>query len=395
MTRCDILARYSEDPKNLTRTFLTLPFKDVHNEVTNWMKEAGMEVKVDAIGNIIGHYRGKRKEVPRFLIGSHLDTVRNAGKYDGMLGVLVGIAVVKALQGKKLPFALDVIGFSEEEGVRFGATYFGSQTITGSFDPHQLDLRDRNGISMREAIERFGLDPDQIMASSYDKKQTLGYAEVHIEQGPVLESLNQPIGIAEAIIGQSKLELSFVGKAGHAGTAPMHLRQDALTGAAEFVLAVEHYAKKTEGLVATVGKLETRPGASNVIPGEASLSLDVRHKDEKVRADAVVTLLSKAQVIASERGLKFYHKTLLDAPTAPMSKTFTNLLVSRSKAPCMVSGAGHDAAIMSHFTQSILMFVRSPGGISHHPHETVLAKDVAVAIETLKTFLESLEEAYV
>ncbi|MCA9839703.1 MAG: allantoate amidohydrolase [Trueperaceae bacterium] len=395
MARCDILARYSEDPKALTRTFLTLPFKDVHADVSAWMQEAGMEVKVDAIGNIIGHYKGKRKDVPRFLIGSHLDTVRNAGKYDGMLGVLVGIAVVKALKGKKLPFALDVIGFSEEEGVRFGATYFGSQTLTGSFDPHQLDLRDRNGISMREAIERFGLNPDEIASAKYDKKQTLGYAEVHIEQGPVLESLNQPLGIAEAIIGQSKLELSFVGKAGHAGTAPMHLRKDALTGAAEFVLSVESFARKTEGLVATVGKLETRPGASNVIPGEVALSLDVRHKNDKVRADAVTTLLGKAQVIASERELKLYHKQLLDAPTAPMNKTFTNLLLSQSKAPRMVSGAGHDASVMSHFTQSVLIFVRSPGGISHHPHETVLGKDVAAAIATLKSFLESLEEAYV
>jgi allantoate deiminase len=395
MARCDVLARYSEDPSNLTRTFLTLPFKDVHADVSRWMEAAGMSVRIDAVGNIVGHYSAKKDHAPVFMLGSHLDTVRNAGKYDGMLGVLLGIAVIEALGGVKLPFALDVIGFSEEEGVRFGSTYFGSQAVTGTFDVHQLSLRDRNGISMREAIERFGLDPDKIDEAKYAKKQLLGYAEVHIEQGPVLESLDKPLGIAEAIIGQSKLELSFVGKAGHAGTSPMHLRKDALTGAAEFVLSVEAFAKKTTGLVATVGKCETKPGASNVIPGEVLLSLDVRHKDEKVRADAVTSLLSKAQVIAAERDLKLYHKTLLDAPTAWMSKTFTNLLLAQSQAPKMVSGAGHDAAIMSHFTQSVLMFVRSPGGISHHPHETVKLEDVAVAIETLKTFLLGLEVAYV
>jgi len=395
MLRCDALAKHSEDENQLTRTYLSAPFKAVHKEVKSWMKQAGMTVRIDNVGNIIGHYEGQQKDAPVFMIGSHLDTVRNAGKYDGMLGVLLGIAVVKALNGKKLPFGIAVIGFSEEEGVRFGATYFGSQGVTGSFNKAQLELKDADGISMYDAIKHFGLNPDKIASCIYPKKDLLGYLEVHIEQGPVLASLDKAIGIAEAIVGQSKLELNFVGKAGHAGTSPMHLRQDALVAAAAFVVAVESYAKQTEGLVATVGKLEAKPGASNVIAGEASLSLDIRHKDESVRADAVTALLSKAHVIAADRELKLYHKTLLDAETAWMSKTYTNLLLKNANAPRMVSGAGHDAAIMSHYTQSALMFVRSPNGISHNPLETVLEEDVNQALNAVGKFLEQLELAYV
>ena len=395
MTRCDSLARHSEDPNCLTRTFLAPPMKDVHKDVQTWMEAAGMSVRVDAIGNIVGRYAASREDAPVFLIGSHLDTVRNAGKYDGMLGVLLGIAIVKSLEAKPLPFSLDVVGFSEEEGVRFGATYFGSEAITGKFDEKQLDLRDQNGMSMREVITQFGLKPSNIAEAAYDPKRVLGYLEVHIEQGPVLESLDKPVGIAEAIIGQSKLELSFVGRAGHAGTSPMHLRHDALVAAAEFILVVEAYAKKTPELVATVGKCEAKPGASNVIPGETLLSLDIRHKDEKVRADAVVSLLSKAQIIATERRLKLYHKTLVDVPTAWMNKAYTNLLLKGSDAPRMVSGAGHDASVMSAFTQTALVFVRSPEGISHNPKESVLVDDVAVALDRVLGFLRDLEQTYV
>ena len=396
MRRCDVLATFSEDEHQLTRTFLSAPMKRVHSKVSAWMRQAGMRVRVDAIGNIIGHYPADnpQKDTPVFMMGSHLDTVRNAGKYDGMLGVLAGIAVVEALQGKRLPFGVEVIGFSEEEGVRFGATYFGSQAITGTFNEDTLALTDSEGVSMRETICAFKLNPNNIQKCAYDKKQLIGFAELHIEQGPVLESLKQPLGVVEAIIGQSRAIFTFRGNAGHAGTTPMHLRRDALTAAAAFILSVEAYAKKTPDLVATVGKLTCSPNATNVIPGEVSLMLDVRHKDDKVRRDAVTALSAKAQVIAAERDLNLHFQVLLDAETTWLSQAFTKLLARRNNAPLMVSGAGHDSVIMSAFTPTTLLFIRSPGGLSHHPDESVYETDVAVAIRALSDLIEQLELSY-
>jgi allantoate deiminase len=393
LERCETLARYSETPGQLTRSFLSLPFKDVHRDVGNWMAAAGLTVHTDAIGNLIGRSRAPRSDAPIFIIGSHLDTVRNAGKYDGVLGVLVGIAVCELLRQETLPFQLEVVGFSDEEGVRFGATYFGSQALTGTFPIEQLMLTDQNGVSLRDAIMTYGLNPDDIPRAAHPPKQVMGYAEVHIEQGPVLESLNAPIGIAEAIIGQSKLELTFFGKAGHAGTTPMHLRQDALVAAAAFVTAVAAVATAQPGLVATVGRLECLPGASNVIPGEVRLTLDVRHKDDARRETVVRQLLETARQLAAEHQLTVQSRTVLSEATSWMSRAYTERLLTLSGAPSLVSGAGHDASVMSRFTQSALIFVRSPGGVSHHPDEAVMPGDVAVAISTLANFLRHLAVA--
>ena len=392
MRRCDELASCSEDPDQLIRTYLSGAMKKAHGLVSGWMEQAGMRVRTDAVGNLIGTLPGAEDGAPRFLVGSHLDTVRNAGRYDGMLGVLLGIALAKRF--KSLPFALEVIGFADEEGVRFGATYFGSRAVSGQFDMSALDLRDKSGKTMREIIRDFGLDPAGIPAAAYQPKDLLGFLEVHIEQGPVLEQLDTPVGVVEAINGQSKLRFSFAGQAGHAGTTPMDLRRDALAGAAAFVLEAEAQASATNGLVATVGSLSVTPGASNVIPGEVALSLDVRHKDDLLRQQAVKQLLGRAQVIASERGLRHHYTVLLEEPTAWLSKAFVKLLSRASNLPVLTSGAGHDCAVMSAFTPSALLFVRSPGGLSHHPDETVLELDVAAALDVMQGFLKRLEESY-
>ena len=253
LARCDALAGYTEEPGMITRPFPSEAMRGVHACLRSWMEAAGMTVNRDAAGNMIGHYPGADEKARTFLIGSHLDTVPNAGKYDGILGVLLGVAAMQALQAKRLPFAVDVVAFCEEEGIRFRTPYFGSLALSGRFDAKLLERTDAAGISLSDALRSFGLDPARIHEAAYSANKALGYLEVHIEQGPVLESRNLPLGIVEAIVGQSRLWLHFEGKAGHAGTQPMDLRHDALTAAAEFLLAVEQQARSVEGLRATVG----------------------------------------------------------------------------------------------------------------------------------------------
>ena len=392
LERCDTLATFSETLYNLTRLFLSQPMHDVHKTVRTWMEEAGMQVRVDAIGNIIGHYAAKTENAKTLLIGSHLDTVKNAGKYDGMLGVIVGIAAVKALAGERLTFAVDVIGFSEEEGVRYGKPFFGSKAIIGDFENAWLELLDENQLNLREAIQTFGLNPDDISKAAYHKENVLGYLEVHIEQGPKLASLNQPLGIVSALVGATRASLTFTGKAGHAGTTPMELRQDALAGAAQFVLEAERYAKTLDGLVATVGQISASPGAINVIPGEVTLSLDVRHSENAVRLRAVEHLKHNAVEIGRSRHLQCAYQELLDQPAVPLDKAFRNTLEQVTKAPELVSGAGHDAMVLAPFTPSAMLFVRSPNGISHHPDEIVLEDDIAAALEAVVNFLHELSK---
>jgi allantoate deiminase len=390
LERCDTLSTFSESPGNLTRLFLSPPMHDVHKAVRGWMEEAEMRVHTDAIGNIIGHYPAQVEDAKTLLIGSHLDTVKNAGKYDGMLGVLMGIAAVKALGGERLPFAVDVIGFSEEEGVRFGKPFFGSRAVIGEFEENWLELTDSSGLTLREAIQTFGLNPAEISRAAYSKESVLGYLELHIEQGPKLATLEQPLGIVSALVGATRASLTFTGKAGHAGTTPMDLRQDALAGAAEVVLGTERYAKSVDGLVATVGQISIQPGAINVIPGEVIISLDIRHGEDSVRHQAVEYLKKKATEIAAARNLQVCYKELLDQPAVPMDTRFRSLLKQVTNTPELVSGAGHDAMILAPFTPSAMLFVRSPNGISHHPDEMVLEEDVAAGLEAVVNFLYEL-----
>ncbi len=391
MQRCETLAQFTETPGFLTRTFLSPPMRDVHQMMQAWMEQAGMLVHIDAVGNIIGRKVSKYKAAKVLILGSHLDTVKNAGKYDGMLGVLVGLAVAEALQENELPFHLDIIGFSEEEGVRFGVPFIGSKAVAGSFDKAMLELTDASDITVKEAIRAYGLNPRDIAKAAYKPEEVLGYLEVHIEQGPRLAADDQPLGIVTAIVGASRAKLSFTGQAGHAGTSPMNLRRDALSGAAEFILFVESYAKSVVDLVATVGRIEAKPGAGNVIAGQVEISLDVRHIQDTVRHKAIQDLKEKANMLTKQRGLELSWQDLMDQVAVPMSEEFINQLQTvNPDLPLLSSGAGHDAMIMASLAPSVMVFIRSPNGISHHPDEIVFASDVAQGLEVLIGFIQNI-----
>ena len=392
MTRCDALARFSEDEGALTRTFLSEPVHETLAAMRGWMEEADLSVRVDAVGNIVGRREARDKNAPVLLVGSHLDTVRDAGRYDGMLGVLLGIAAAEVLRDEAFPFHLEIIGFSEEEGVRFGVPFLGSRAVTGTFDKRMLELRDENGVSVAEAISNFGLNPAEIPEAAYDPEKLLGFVEVHIEQGPHLEALNRPLGVVNAVAGATRARVTFTGQAGHAGTTPMALRRDALAGAATFVLEVERYANGVPGLVGTVGQIAASPGAPNVIPGAATLTLDVRHAEDEVRLEAAKVLQAKAAEVAGARGLSTDWQELMNQAAVPLDLSFQTKLKEAAgvDAPLMPSGAGHDAMVMAPFTKTGLLFVRSPNGVSHNPAETVLAEDVAAALEALVNFTRGL-----
>ncbi|MCX7782195.1 MAG: allantoate amidohydrolase, partial [Meiothermus sp.] len=381
-----------------TRTFLSPPMWEVHEALTGWMLELGMTVRTDAVGNLIGHYPGPHPEAPLFLMGSHVDTVRDAGPYDGPLGGVLALALVKGLEGRRLPFAIEVMAFSEEEGVRYGVPFLGSKAVAGQFEPSFLALRDAEGRTVEEAIRAFGLEPVQIPQAAYAGARVKGYLEFHIEQGPVLEALGYPLGIVEAIAGQSRLEVAFRGKAGHAGTTPMHLRRDALAGAAEWMTLVEREAREEPGLVATVGLISALPGAANVIPGEVQMSLDVRHQYDEVRSLAVANLITRAQQVAQRRGLELAYQTRYEQPAVPCHPGLSDLLAQSVEAQGypvhrLVSGAGHDAMIMASLCPSTMLFLRSPGGLSHHPDESVWPEDVEAALRVGLNFLERLAES--
>ncbi|MDQ6632453.1 MAG: allantoate amidohydrolase [Verrucomicrobiota bacterium] len=397
MQRIEALGKISEEPHRLTRTFCSPAMRRAHDLVASWMRETGMTVREDAIGNLIGHYPANKSDAKIFLLGSHLDTVRDAGKFDGPLGVLIALACVQELHQKKirLPFAIEVVGFADEEGVRYQAAYLGSKVLAGNFDAKDLKRIDANGISMSEAIQKFGGSPAQIKNSRLNPKQILGYAEVHIEQGPVLEKENLAIGIVTAIAGQTRVQINFAGCAGHAGTTPMNLRKDALCAAAEFVLSIESYAKKISGLVATVGQIEAKPGASNVIPADVNLTLDVRHQNDSTRKTAHENLNKSAQQIAQKRGLKTDWQLVQEIAAVPCSTQLSDLLAkaakkNQSRLLKLPSGAGHDAAVISKITPVAMLFVRCKSGLSHHPDESVKVEDVQIAIAVMNEFLEVL-----
>jgi len=341
-------------------------------------------------------YAAAKPDAPRLMIGSHLDTVPNAGAYDGVLGVVLPIALLGALNGRKLPFAIEVVGLSEEEGVRFSTPFIGSRALVGSLDEDVLRRRDAQGISIRKAIEDYGLNPAEIaQAAMQDQDNVLGYVEFHIEQGPVLENAGRPLGVVEAIAGQSRMEFTFVGQANHAGTTPMNLRHDALAAAAEWIGAVEQRALSTPGLVATVGAIQAKPGATNVIAGETRLSLDVRQQHVEARTAAVDYLVQLAEDVATRRGLKVRWNVLMDQRAVPMDPFLVSQVEKAvSKAGCepyrMVSGAGHDAMILAEKVPAAMIFLRTPGGISHDPAESVEVGDVAKAIDCGLHLLEQL-----
>jgi len=397
MERIDALARISEEPDRLTRTFCSPAMRQANDLVGGWMREAGMTVSEDAVGNLIGRYSGQDERAKTFILGSHLDTVRDAGKYDGPLGVLVAIACVQHLHEQKirLPFTLEVAGFADEEGVRYQTTYLGSKAMAGTFKEQDLARFDAHGVTMSEAIRAFGGSPDHLKSARRDPQQLLGYAEVHIEQGPVLEKKYQPVGVVTAIAGQTRIRARFIGQAGHAGTTPMTLRRDALAAAAQFITAVESCANGQPGLVATVGQIEALPGASNVIPGKVILSVDVRHAQDHTRQNACARLQELAAQIGEKRGVPVDWEVLHDVQSVPCSHELSALLAKAARQHLMevtelASGAGHDAAVMGDIMPVAMLFVRCKGGISHHPDESVTTEDVGVAIAVMNDFLQLL-----
>ena len=395
---CSRIAACTETPGRVTRTFLSEPMHAVHALLREEMEGLGMEVRVDAIGNLRGVYAG-REDGQRLLVGSHVDTVPDAGAFDGVLGVAVGLALVRSLGGRKLAYGVELIAFSEEEGVRFKLPFLGSRALIGELGAEEMARVDAEGCSVAEAVRAFGLDPGEMASSGIDAAEYLGFLEVHIEQGPVLEEMGLPVGVVEAIAGQTRMQVSFAGKANHAGTTPMGMRRDALAAAAEWVLEVERTAGETAGLVATVGSIEAMPGAANVIPGRAVLSLDVRHAQDAGRGLAVESLLEYGRRIAGRRGLGFEAKETSRQDAVPMDAGMQGALVRAVEAEGltvhrMVSGAGHDAMVMARAMPAAMLFVRSPGGVSHHPEEAVLVEDVQAAIEVCLGFMEGLEGAF-
>lgn len=394
IARCKRLASFSEDSGSTRRTFLSPPMRDCHREVANWMTQAGVVATLDAAGNLRALYPASQPNAPRLLLGSHLDTVPNAGAYDGVLGVVIAVALLENLRGQKLPYAIEVAAFSEEEGVRFGTPFIGSRALIGRLDDELLNLIDATGTSVRAAIEHFGLNPANI-ADALLSNDTLAYLEFHIEQGPVLESLGRPLAAVDAIAGQTRMEFLFRGHANHAGTTPMRLRHDALATAAEWIVAVERAAQSDPNLVSTVGRIETKPGAVNVIAGKARATLDVRHKSDEVREHTTDFLIHQAEEIANRRGVSLQHAVLLNQSAVAMDPFLVEQIEEAirqtgSEPHRMTSGAGHDAMILAEKVPSAMIFLRTPGGISHDPAESVAVEDVARALECGSHLLDQL-----
>ena len=396
MQRCAALARHSELPGGLTRVFLSPESRAAGEAVLGWMREAGMQAKLDAIGNAVGRYEGERAGLPCLMLGSHLDTVRDAGRYDGMLGVITAIECVGHLSSirKRLPFAIEVIGFGDEEGVRFGTTLLGSRAVAGTLDPKVLETKDAKGVSIEQALREFGLDPQEVRNIRRRKSDLLAYAELHIEQGPVLEAEGLPVGVVTAINGFSRLRVTLSGTAGHAGTVPMRLRRDALAAAAECVLAVEKTAQADAELVGTVGRIEARPGAINVIPGVVEFTVDVRAPRDVLREKAVASIVDAIEAIARARSLEVRLENLQSSGVAACAPWLMDQLDRAVAAEGvqvrrLPSGAGHDGMALQAIADIAMLFVRCKGGVSHNPAEAITEEDAAVGAKVLLNFMEN------
>jgi allantoate deiminase len=394
--RIDRLAQISAEPDAITRVFLSPEHRTAADLLMSWMRDAGMTAHLDAIGNVVGRYESDRPGLPCLMLGSHYDTVRNAGRWDGPLGVIAAISCVAALhrRGRRLAFALEVVGFADEEGVRFASTLLGSRAVAGTFDESALGSRDRDGVSMREALLQFGLDPEHIGAAARAPREVLGYIELHIEQGPVLEAENLPVGVVTAISGATRLVASLQGMAGHAGTVPMPLRRDALTGAAESILAIESYCAARPGLVGTVGHIVAEPGATNVIPGRASFTMDIRAAGDAGRKGAVAEIIKTIEAIAQRRKLTaaitITHESRTVACAGWLEAQIADAVAEEGyRVLKLPSGAGHDGMAIIDITDVAMIFVRCRGGISHHPDEHADLADVEAGARVLLRVIEN------
>jgi allantoate deiminase len=397
IARCRELARITDIPGQTTRLFLSPATRDAHTLLAWWIRQAALtspisETRTDDAGNLRVLRRSAHPDAPTLILFSHLDTVPNAGAFDGPLGVLLALAVFEQLGATLLPFHIELIAFAEEEGARFGFPFLSSLAVIGQLTPELLARTDADGISVAQAIKNFGLDPDRIPLTCPLLPNTFAALEVHIEQGPIIEKEDASLAVVEAIVGQSRLELTFEGQANHAGTTPMSLRRDALAAAAQWIVEVERYAANYTQLVATVGRMSALPGAMNVVPGTVHTSLDVRHPKDESRHAAVAHLLTKAEAAGALRGVRV-HSTEISAQRAvPMDRDLTVKLHQAAEragfdAKSIFSGAGHDAMILAPAVPTTMLFVRSPNGLSHHPDESVREEDVEAALATVLNLL--------
>jgi len=400
MQRIEQLAAISESENGLTRRFATPEHRRANDLVAEWMKQAGMSVREDAIGNIIGRYEGAEAGAPAIMLGSHLDTVVMAGKYDGMLGVLSGLACVEYLSanGQILPQAIEVIGFADEEGVRYQSTFLGSRAIAGEFDYEQLHREDKDGITMRDALITFGKNPDELAGAVRQAEEIAAYIEVHIEQGPVLEQEGLSVGVVSGIAGATRMIVTITGEAGHAGTVPMMLRRDALAAASECILGVEKLCTGAADLVGTVGAIKAEPGAGNVIPGHVEFSIDIRSAEDPTRASAVEAVMAHMQSVCQRRKLEIdiatvHNESSEECDSALIGHISEAIATCQPRVLTLSSGAGHDVMVMAHITAAGLIFVRCKGGISHNPAESITMEDAALGAEVMLQSVLNISEA--
>jgi allantoate deiminase/N-carbamoyl-L-amino-acid hydrolase len=394
MAMADQLAEFSDQSPGLTCAYLTEAHRATAQRIRDWMLAAGLQVHIDAVGNVVGRLPGA--SVRTLITGSHYDTVTNAGKYDGRLGILLPIVVAAQLQreGRALPYTLEIIAFAEEEGVRFKSTFLGSSALAGRFDTNVLESKDADGTTMRAAMLAAGLNPDGIAALARRREDILSFVEVHIEQGPVLLSENTSVGVVTSIAGSVRALVSIEGLAGHAGTVPMNLRRDAAVAAAEIVLAVERNCSGVPGLVGTVGKLAVPNGAINVIPGACELSIDIRAPEDEIRDRAYAAVIRECEVIAQRRNVQIDVRKVLEIGSVPCADHLQQRWSENiRRVTCLenprylASGAGHDAMMMVNLADVGMLFVRcGNGGISHHPAESLTEADADVAARVFADF---------
>ncbi len=397
-SRINQLALISEDENCITRTFGTEAFLKGSNQVFLWMQQAGLQVSIDNIGNVRGKLISKNPKAKTLVIASHMDTVVNAGKFDGPLGVLIGLDLLEHFIGIKtvLPFHIELIAFSDEEGVRFHTTYLGSKVVAGSFDESLLLKKDKDSITLKEAIQNMQANPSLLSQDAILPKDWLGYYEIHIEQGPVLYENNISVAVVSAIAGQKRIEITFTGMAGHAGTVPMDMRSDALCCASEFVLVLEQFAIQNKtNIVATIGKLEIINSASNVIPGKVFCSLDIRSADESELSAAYQHIKLSCENIADKRSIGLDWNLIQETKPVTcdheLSSTLEKAILNTNTTLVkLVSGAGHDAVAIAQVAPVSMLFVRCFEGISHNPLENVELKDVAAAIQVSENFIQEL-----
>jgi allantoate deiminase len=398
LSRINELASISENDGSITRTFGTDAFMNGVNKVKTWMQEAGLETKIDNIGNVRGKLWCSQPAAQTFVIASHIDTVINAGKFDGPLGVLIGLDLLEnmTLSREDLHFHIELIAFSDEEGVRFHTTYLGSKLVAGSFGQQLLLMKDTSGISIGEVIRKIGGDPAKLEKDVIPPRDWLAYFEIHIEQGPVLYNRNIPVAVVTSIAGQYRVEVRLKGAAGHAGTVPMNMRKDALCCAAELILAVEQFAlEHKEKVVATVGKLDVSHAASNVIPGEVTCSVDLRSAEETILEFSHHSLQKVCAAICAKRSIDYEWNLVQRSSPVVCDQQMSELLTQAiEKAGYevvrLVSGAGHDAVAISDVSPVSMMFIRCFKGISHHPLENVELKDIAAGIQVAEQWIQNL-----